>query len=189
MKHVKKIFLVTLVALSLPVWAGGDSSDGHSHGAPVPLPVSQGVTPRATAATEEFEIVISLEGKKMVVHVDRFASNEPVIQAKVEIEGARLKSVASETTPGTYVLDVATPLPPAKHPLTISVEAGDSVDLLTATLDTSVSATNEVHAHGWSEWVVLGISGALLLVTGILFAARCHKRAKKGFDDAQDRIA
>jgi len=86
-KHVKKIFLVTLVALSLPVWAGGDSSDGHSHGAPVPLPVSQGVTPRATAATEEFEIVISLEGKKMVVHVDRFASNEPVIQAKVEIEG------------------------------------------------------------------------------------------------------
>ena len=180
MKHVKKIFLVTLVALSLPVWAGGDSSDGHSHGAPVPLPVSQGVTPRATAATEEFEIVISLEDKKMVVHVDRFASNEPVIQAKVEIEGARLKSVASETTPGTYVLDVAPPLPPAKHPLTISVEAGDSIDLLCATLDTTASVTTEVHTHGWREWVVWALPGALLLITGIWFAVRRHKRAKKG---------
>jgi len=179
-KHVKIFFLVTLVAFSLPVWAGGDSSDGHTHAAPAPLPVSQIVTPRAAAATEEFEVVASLEGKKLVMYVDRFASNEPVTQAKVEIEGAGLKGMASETTPGTYEFDVAMPLPPARHPLTISIEAGDSVDLLTATLDTSASATNEVHAHGWSERVVWGGAGALLLVTGILFAVRRHKRAKKG---------
>ncbi len=182
MKRVMKFFLVTLVAFSLPVWAGGDSSDGHSHEAPAPapIPVSQGVTPRAATATDEFEVVTSLEGKKLVVYVDRFASNEPVTQAKVEIEGAGLKGVASETTPGTYVLDVATPLPPAKHPLTISIEASDSIDLLTATLDTSASMTTEVQTHGWSEWVVWALSGALLLVTGILFAVRRHKRAKKG---------
>jgi hypothetical protein len=71
-------------------------------------------------------------------------------------------------------------LPPAKHPLTISVEAGDSVDLLTATLDTSASVANEVHTEGWSKWVIWGTSGALLLVTGILFAVRRHNRAKKG---------
>lgn len=184
MKHVKQSFLVTLAVFYLPVWAGGDSSDGHTHGEPAPLPVSQSVTPRAAAATEEFEVVTSLEGKKLVVYVDRFASNEPVAQAKVEIESAVLKGVASETTPGTYVLDVATPPPPAKHPLTISVEAGDSFDLLTATLDTSASVTNEEHTHGWSEWVIWGISGALLLVTGILFAVRrhlaLHRGAKKG---------
>lgn len=179
MKHVKMFCLVTLVAFSLPVWAGGDSSDGHTHEAPAPLAVSQIVTPRAAAATEEFEVVASLEGKKLVMYVDRFASNEPVTQAKVEIEGAGLKGMASETTPGTYEFDVAMPLPPARHPLTISIEAGDSVDLLTATLDTFASATNEVHDHGWSERVVWGISGALLLVTGILFAVRRHKRAKK----------
>ena len=180
MKYVLKFFLVTLVALSLPVWAGGDSSDGHTHEAPAPLPVSQSIAPRAAAATEEFEVVILLEGKKLVVYVDRFASNEPVTQAKVEIEGAGLTGVASETTPGTYVLDVVTILPPAKHPLTISVEAGDSVDLLTTTLDTSASVTSEVHNHGWSEWAGWGISGGLLLLTGSLFAVWRHKRAKKG---------
>jgi hypothetical protein len=178
--HVRVFLLVTLVALPLPILAGGDSSDGHSHAEPAPILVSQSVPPRAVTATEEFEVVAALEGKKLWVYVDRFDSNEPVVNAKVEIEGAGLKGVASETTPGTYLLDVATPLQSAKHPLTISVEAGDSVDLLTATLDTSSSVTNEVHAHGRSEWIVWWISGALLLVTGILFAVRRHKRAKKG---------
>jgi cobalt-zinc-cadmium efflux system membrane fusion protein len=114
-----------------------------------------------------------------VVYVDRFASNEPVAQAKVEIEGAGLKGVASEIAPGTYVLDVAAPLPPAKHPLTISVEAGDaSISFPPRWIPPSVAT--EVHTHGWSEWVIWGVSGALLLVTGILFAVRRHKRAKKG---------
>lgn len=180
MKHARKFLLVTLFVFSWPVRAGGDSSDGHTHEAPAPLPVSQSVTPRAATSTEEFEVVTSLEGNKLVVYVDRFASNEPVAQARVEIEGAGLKGVAGETTPGTYVLDVAPPLSPAKHPLTISIEAGDSVDLLSATLDTSASASTEAHTHGWSEWVVWVLSGALLLVTGILFAVRRHKRARKG---------
>jgi hypothetical protein len=152
---------------------------GEDHGAPPPS-VTQSVEPRAAAATENFEVVTSLEGNMLVVYVDRFASNEPVAQAKVEIEGSGLKGVASETSPGTYVLDVATPLPRAKHPLTISVEAGDSIDLLTATLDTSASVIAEAHTHDWSEWLVWALSGALLLVTGILFAVRRSKCAKKG---------
>ena len=162
---------VAVVLFSVAFSAFGHG--GEDHGAPPP-PVTQAVEPRAAAATEEFEVVTSLEGKKLVVYVDRFASNEPVVQ------GAGLKGVASETTPGTYVLDVATPLPPAMHPLTISVEAGDSIDLLCATLDTTASVTTEVHTHGWREWVVWALPGALLLITGIWFAVRRHKRAKKG---------
>lgn len=172
MKHA-----VAVVLFSVAFSAFGHG--GEDHGAPPP-PVAQAVEPRTAAATEEFEVVTSLEGQKLVVYVDRFASNEPVAQAKVEIEGAGLKGVASETAPGTYVLDVTTPLPPAKHPLTISIEADDSVDLLSATLDTSASVTTAVHTHGWSEWFVLGISGALFLIAGVLFFVRRHKRAKKG---------
>jgi hypothetical protein len=172
---VKHAVAVALFSVAFSAFGHG----GEDHGAPPP-PVTQAVEPRTAAATEEFEVVTSLEGKKLVVYLDRFASNEPVVQAKVEIEGAGIKGVASETTPGTYILDVTTSLPPAKYPLTISVEAGDSVDLLTATLDTSASVTNQVHTHGWSEWGVWALSAALLLVAGILFAVRRHKRAKRG---------
>lgn len=171
MRHAVAVVLLVIASAAF-------GHGGEDHGAP-PVPVAQTVEPRTAAATEEFEVVASLEGKKLVVYVDRFASNEPVTQAKVEIEGAGLKGVATESAPGTYVLDVAAALPPARHPLTISVEAGDSLDLLTATLDTSTSVVIEQHTHGWSEWLVWGLSGALLLATGILFAVRRRKRAKK----------
>lgn len=183
MKHVKKVFLVTLVAFSLPIWAGGDSSDGHTHDTPAPLPVNQSITPRATAVTEDFEVVVVLEDKSLVVYVDRFASNEPVAQAIVELEGVGLKGVAGERTPGTYVLNLATPLAPAKHALTISVETTDTADLLSMTLDTYLPATDVAHTHAWREWVVWGIAGALLLIAGVLIAIRrrlaLHEHAKK----------
>ena len=172
MKHAVAVALFFVAASAF-------GHGGEDHGAP-PSPVTQSVEPRAATASEDFELVVSLEGKKLVLYVDRFASNEPVTQAKVEIDGAGLKGLASETTPGTYVLDLSTPLPPAKHSLTISIEASDNADLLSATLDTSSAVTTEVHAHGWSEWVVWALSGALLLVTGIAFAVRRNKRAEQG---------
>lgn len=187
MRYMKKFFLVMFIAFSLPVWAGGDSSDGHSHGAPppTPAPISQGTTPRTSTATEEFEVVASLEGKSLVVYVDRFASNEPVARAKVEIEGAGLKGVASETTPGTYVLDVPSPLPPARHALTISIESADGADLLAVTLDTSASASvTHVAPHNqsvWNNWAIWALAVALLLVMvgAVVFAVRRHQRAKR----------
>jgi hypothetical protein len=128
-------------------------------------------------------VVAVLEGKHLVVYADRFASNEPVAKAKVEIEGAGLKGVASETTPGTYVLDLSPHrLPPAMHPLTISVEAGDSTDR---------PAERHAGHHRLRDHErcipTAGASGssgrcrsAAADATGIWFAVRRHKRAKKG---------
>ncbi len=177
MKHVRMFFLVTLFAL--PSWAGGDSSDGHSHAAPAPVPVTESA-PRATAATEEFEVVAALEGKQLVVYVDRFSSNEPVAKAKVEVEGGGLSGLAVEAAPGTYVMDIATPLPAARHALTISIEAGDSIDLLSAMLDTSLPVVTDEHVHGWGERTVWSLAALLLLFSGALLLVRHKKRKAKG---------
>ena len=184
MRHVKKFILVIFIAFALPAWAGGDSSDGHSHGAPTPAPapISQGATPRASTATEEFDVVAALEGQNLVVYVDHFASNEPVARAKVEIEGTGFKGIASETAPGTYVLPIPSPLPPAKHALTISIESAESADLLAVTLDTSAS-TSVPHAaptNSQSEWAILAVvAAALLLVSTIVFIVRRRQGARR----------
>jgi LPXTG-motif cell wall-anchored protein len=167
-------FLATLIAL--PVWAGGDSSDGHNHAAPESI-LTAAIAPRATTASDEFEIVAALEGNQLVVYVDRFASNAPVANAKVEVEGAGLKGYASETAPGTYVMNVAAATLPARHPLAITIEAGDTTDLLSTTLDTSRPVASNEPVVGWSERVVWIIAGTLLLAAGALLAVR---RRKKG---------
>lgn len=173
--------LLLATAIAFPAWAGGDASDGHTHGAPVaaPVPVTASA-PRAVSATEDFEVVAILEGRHLVVYVDRFASNEPVAKAKVEVEGAGLKGLASEAAPGTYVMDLAAALPPAKHALTISIEAGDTADLLSATLDTSQPVVAAADAHGWTRRTVWIVAALLLLAVGTLLAVRRNRRKAKG---------
>lgn len=151
---------------------------GEDHGAPPPV-ISQGVAPRASAASEDFEVVAVLEDKKLVLYVDRFASNEPLANAKVELEGAGLKGLAGEVAPGTYAIDVAASIPPARHPLVISIEAGDTADLLSATLDTSAAVEPHVHAPGWSAWTVWIVAALLLLASGVLLLVR-RRRERSG---------
>lgn len=174
MKHLRMFYLVTLIAL--PVWAGGDTSDGHSHGAPAPAPIAVN-TPRATATTEDFEVVVALEDKHLVVYVDRFASNAPVAKARVEIEGAGLNGLAVESAPGTYMMDLTGPLPPGRHALTISIEAGDTADLLSVTLDASPPAVAETPASDRGKQAFWGVAGLVLVVSGIRLVAR-HNRGK-----------
>lgn len=168
---MRRIVAVVLFAVAFSAYGHGD----EDHGA-APPPVTQSMAPRAVAATEEFEVVAVLEDKHLVVYVDRYASNEPVAGAKVEIEGVGQQGIAAESAPGTYLLNLAAALPPAKHALTISIEAGDSADLLTATLDTSLAAPAAAHAHYWSEWIVWGLAALLLLVSAALLAARRRKQ-------------
>ena len=169
---MKRIVALALYAVMLSAFGHGD----EDHGAPAAA-ISQGVAPRAVAATEDFELVAVLEGQHLVVYVDRYASNEPVANARIEVEGAGLMAPAAEAAPGTYVLDVAAEIPAGKHPLAIAVEAGDSADLLSATLDTSHPAA-AAHVHGWREQIVWIVAGLLLAVGVALLAVRRRIKGK-----------
>lgn len=167
------VLVSLLLALTSPAFAHGD----EDHGAAAPA-VSRSVAPRAVAASEEFEVVAALEGKTLVLYLDRFATNEPVAGAKVEIEGGGLKGVAAETSPGVYALDAAL-LTPAKHPLTIAIEAGDSADLLSATLDAAPLRAGIEHVHGRGEWAAWLGAGALALTAGVLLMMRRRKQGAR----------
>lgn len=179
MKRINQFLATALVAIfSLSAWAHGGEDHG-SEAAPAP---SAALAPRAAAATDEFELVAVLEGRKLTLSLDRFATNEPVADAQIEVESGGLKAAATQAAPGVYWIPGDSFAIPGKYPLAISVQAGESADLLTATLDLShpvAGAKPSSALNGWAVWTgraTWGGSGALLLAGAGLFAVRRRKK-------------
>lgn len=162
--------------LALPAVAGGDASDGHTHGPSEPVPV-QGIVPRATAQTEDFELVAVPTGGKLTLYLDRYADNTPVTGAVIEVESGAFKAVAREIEPGLYTVPGDAFAKPARYPLTLSIQVGETADLLAATLDLAAPPSAGVeHVHTWGEWVVWGAAGALLMAGAGLVAVRRRQK-------------
>lgn len=175
-----RIYLVSMIfALPALAHAGGDSSDGHSHGeAEMPTMIVD-AAPRASAQTEEFELVAVLEGGKLTLYLDRFASNEPVADAQIEVDSGTLKAAATQVAAGVYSLPGGSFAKPGRYPLAVSVQAGDASDLLTVTLDLPPPVAAVGTANSWDKWAAWGAAGALLFV-GAGFVARRRRGDKSG---------
>jgi hypothetical protein len=76
-----------LVCLGLltTIAATAVAHEGHDHGAPPPAAVTTG-NPRVTAQSDAYELVGVLRGDRLGIYLDRFASNEPVTDARASDE-------------------------------------------------------------------------------------------------------
>lgn len=170
---------VSLLAL-MPVitWAGpgahgpnGEHLDsptmGNANGTRASLQIE--------AKSDLFELVATLTGGELSILIDRFATNEPVLSAEVEVESGGLKAQAKfHADIGDYAIDDPAMLKklstPGEHPLVITVLAGEDSDLLDGVLRVPTSSADHVHDIHWAWWslgalvifALLGIAAALL---------------------------
>lgn len=153
--------------------------EGHDHGdAPKPTPVAD-AAPRFEAASEEFELVGVLHGRALTLYLDRYASNAPVEKAMLEVEVGKQKTQAKETEPGVYRLELGNTqadAKPGRHGLVFTVQAGDSVDLLTANLDIPAPRAPVANTEAF-DWRQLGWAGLALPALGFWAWRRQSRRA------------
>ena len=106
--------------------------EGHAHGDAAPPPTVQ-TAPRATAASPLFELVAVPNGTGLVVYLDRFETNAPVIGALVDVETPF--GPASAVQDGeVYLLEAPWAAKPGTYELLFTVAAETDIDFLTATL-------------------------------------------------------
>ena len=106
--------------------------EGHVHGDDAPPPTVQ-TAPRATAASPLFELVAVASGTGLVVYLDRFETNAPVIGAIVDVETPT--GPASAVQDGeVYLLKAPWAGKPGTYELLFTIAAGTDIDFLTATL-------------------------------------------------------
>ncbi|MCU0918857.1 MAG: hypothetical protein MUF16_00725 [Burkholderiaceae bacterium] len=142
-------------ALAAP---GAHGPNGEHLDAPTTMAAASAL-PRVEAHTETFELVAELRAAELTILVDRYASNEPVLGAQLEIESGSLKAVAAfRAEQGDYVVTDAALLKalaaPGEHALVFTLVAGGDSDLLDGTLVTGGArsgAALAVDDHGHSH--------------------------------------
>jgi hypothetical protein len=184
---------------------GAHGPNGEHLDGPTTTAAAGGSRPRIEAKSEQFELVATLSGGEFSMLIDRFATNEPVLNAQVEVESGGLKAKAPfHADLGDYAVADEAMLEllgkPGDHALVITVIHGKESDLLDATLkvtaDQAQAATEAPHAHDHGDaddhghghmsgsrklWLGLGLVAALL----IAFAAWRRRVAAKTWTGGQ----
>jgi hypothetical protein len=176
------LFRAVLLAILL-IAVGANAHEGRDH-ADQKAPAQAGSTPRLEAASGPFELLVLLRQGELVIYVDRFASNEPIVAAQVNVETPAGPQEA-KAKDGTYRLAA----PWAKEgsvDLIFTVTEGDTTEVLSGTLSVAGAKANAPRG-GWRvlspAMSPLGLNGgtfigALVILVSALFAAVRWRRGK-----------
>ncbi len=136
------------LGLLTTIAAAAVAHEGHDHGAPPPAAVSTN-TPRVTAQSDAYELVGVLRGDRLGIYLDRFASNEPVTDAKIAVTVGGDEEVQAEAAPeGTYTVTSAKLAGEGPLELIFAVTAAGGDDLLIGTLQLPAKAVAAAPAPG-----------------------------------------
>src|SRR5262245_23139988 len=112
---------IAILSAAAPVSA----HEGHDHDEPETAAAAS-ASPRGEAASGAFEIVVLARDQNLEIFVDRFATNEPVKGATVEVESPNGPAKATEGTDGTYRLAAPWLAKRGRAELIFTVTAGDT---------------------------------------------------------------
>jgi len=104
--------------------------------------------------------VAILENGKLTLYLDRFATNEPVSNARIEIESGVFKTVAQPGADGVYIAPGEAFAKPGEYPLVVTIQAADGADLLNGTLTIPQPAGPSAPSRDWTEllvWIASGV--------------------------------
>ena len=190
-----KSLLAALASLALALMSASAVADAGAHGPGgehlhEATPATAAARPRVEAKSELFELVGYLHDAELSVMINRFETNEPVLDANVEVASGKLKAVAKfHADHGDYAVDDGAFLKvlaaPGEHPLLFTVIAGKASDVLEGTLKVDARQA-QAHSHGHShtrEYVLIGVVAlAALIAVFVLWQrfSRSRRYAARG---------
>jgi RND family efflux transporter MFP subunit len=138
---VAGVLLAVSVALLAPFVFTAHAHEGHDHGPPES--VTGPVAPRVTAYSDVYQLVGILRGERLVIYLDRFATNEPVADASIAVTvGDETAAIpADATASGAYAITSPRFRSAGPVELVFAITDGAEDDLLVGTLTVPQDAT------------------------------------------------
>ena len=141
--------------------------------------------PRIETFTEDFELLGHLSGGELSIMIERYETNEPVLNGVLEVQYQDLTAKATfHADQGDYSMNDPTMLAaiakPGEHALLFTLTAGADSDLLEGTLTVAPAGAHHEDSH-WPRrrWLAAGAGVALLAVAAAIFFIR-RRRQQQG---------
>ena len=183
MKNITKFLSISLLTMSAAFASpGAHGPNGEHLDAPGGGQGIGNAGPRIETFTESFELVGHVQGGELSILIDRYETNEPVLNGKLEVESNGVKAPAKfHADNGDYAVDdpqfLKAIAAPGKHALVFTLNAGNESDLLEGTLEVGVADSTgshaDDHAHSLTRWT---IAGGLLAAVLTVLAIRLRRR-------------
>jgi len=171
-RQARRLTLLLVIGLAAPAIAGPGHEGGHDHDE-APLVTAGPALPRFEAHSDLFEAVGVVNHRELSLTLDAYATNEPVPDAQIELESGTFKAVGEfRPEQGRYRFDAGPFVAPGTHPITLTITAGNDVDLLAADLivpeeRAAAAETGKVVSKGPLLWGAGGLVAALALAFGL----------------------
>jgi len=189
--NLLKVFIFYVAIISTAMASPGahgpngehlDTPGGHVH---------TDAGPRIETFTESFELVGRVQGDELSILIDRYETNEPVLNGTLEVEFNGLKAPAKfHSDHGDYAVDderfLKALAQPGKHSLVFTLTTGNESDLLEGTLEVAADDHGHDHPHdgehghavSLTTWAIVG--GLLTVVFAAIAIGMLRRDARKG---------
>ena len=144
---------------------------GEDHGNAKIAAAAPSARPRLEASSPDFQIVAILHDRTLDLYLDRYATNEPVLNARITVESDGQSRPAVASADGAYrVNDIAAWTTPGAHELIVTVDAEGVSDILIGNLviPSPPAIAPASISGGWRRWLEWLGAGAVGLLLGLL---------------------
>jgi len=159
---------LVLAGMSVAAWADDDEGDSPAASPTAPP------DPRIAVESEDFELVGVAKGEQLTIYLDRFADDQPVVGATIEVDAGDGQTVTATAAGDDGVYTAAAPwvAQPGRHDLVFTVRSDQGADLLAGTLGIPApEAGGLAHVSFLEGHPSFGVVGAFVLGLLTMFGA------------------
>ena len=121
--------------------------------------------PRFYAESDLYELVGVIRDKQITLYLDRYATNEAVKGANLEVEIDGVKMAVKPHGDGEYLIELKDKIKDQPTPISITINDGGVNDILVSTIDLSQFENSSV--MNWKTWLKLLV--LMCFVAGVAY--------------------
>ena len=184
MKTLSLLFAALLAMSAASAGPGAHGPNGEHLDGQARLAGTGPAVPHIETFTESFELLGQLSGGELSVMVDRYETNEPVLNGLLEVQYKNLKAKATfHADHGDYAIDdpalLAAISKPGTHALLFTLVAGEQSDLLEGSLEVGAAADDHSHERStWRTWLLAAVAGAAT-IAAVLGVRRLRRQRRQ----------